>query len=328
MTTKLYPEIVFETPDDGGDEEIDAACEEIHTACQGWGTDEGGLIDALASKSPEMRCKIYYRYKAMFEKDLEDVMKSECGSGDFGLALQYLAVPPNLSEAMMLKRAMAGFGTKERIVWPILCGRDNEEIVKLKETYFAAFDNDLGVQLSGELGGDFERLIFHCIQGSELEYDPDVFTDEKAEEDCNTFYDAGQGQWGTDEKSLFHIIATSPPEHLEKVNELYIEKHERTLISALEKELGGDVEKGSMHCVGMKIKPEETVAKLIKSTCAGFGTDELGLTCAIIRYQSILPQVNEMHQELFEKTIQERIESETGGNYKRLLLAIVDNACA
>ena len=284
------------------------------------------MIDALASKSSEMRYKIYYRYKAMYEKNLEDVMKSECGSGDFGLALQYLAVPPHVAEAMMLKRGMDGLGTKERILWPILCGRANDEIVKLKETYFATFEKDLGVQLSGELGGDFERLIFHCIQGSEEEMDPEFHTDEKAEADCEAFYEAGAGRWGTDEKSLFKIIANSPPEHLATVNDLYVAKHERTLISALESELGGDVEKGAMHCVGMKLKPEETVARLIKSTCAGFGTDELGLTCAIIRYQSILPEVNNVHQDLFEKSIQDRIKHEVGGNYKKLLLAIVDFA--
>lgn len=274
-----------------------------------------------------MRYKVYHGYKAKFDKDLASVIKSECGSGDFGLALQYMAVPLNVAEAMMLRRAMAGLGTKERIIWPIVCGRSNEEITKLRETYFSLYDRDLGVDLSGELGGDFERLIFHCLQGSEMELDEDYHTDEQAEEDCQAFYEAGQGRWGTDEKSLFKIIANSPPEYLEKVNELYVEKYECTLLNALKRELGGDVEKGAMQAVGVKLKFDETIAELIKSTCKGFGTDELGLTCCVVRYLSVMPSVNEKHAELFEKTVQDRIQSETGGDYRKLLSSAVNFAC-
>ena len=56
------------------------------------------------------------------------------------------------------------------------------------------------------------------------------------------------------------------------------------------------------------------------------GIDELSLTCAILRYQAIMPAVNEAHSELFDKTICERIESEVGGKYKRLLLKMVENS--
>lgn len=34
MTTRLYPESVYEIPSDEPDEEVDAACEEIHAACK------------------------------------------------------------------------------------------------------------------------------------------------------------------------------------------------------------------------------------------------------------------------------------------------------
>jgi annexin A7/11/annexin A13 len=112
-----------------------------------WGTDEGGLIAALADKSSEMRYLINERYEAKFGTDLCKVMKSECGSGDFGLALQFQASGPVEAEAAMLAQAMKGLGTKERLIYPILCGRCNEDIVKLKEVYFEKHGKDLGVQL-------------------------------------------------------------------------------------------------------------------------------------------------------------------------------------
>jgi len=327
-TPALYPAVVYDTPPTEFSNDVDDVCTAIHAACKGFGTDEDGLIDALAGQSGETRYLINERYEGMFGKDLRKVMQSECGRGKLGLALQYLALPPDEAEAMMLNKALSGVGTKERLIWPIICGRDNKEIAQLKEQYFKIYDKDLGVQLSGELGGDFERLIFHCLQGYEDNFDDDYHTMERAEADAKIFNAAGEGHFGTDEKSLFVIIAKSPPAYLEMVNEIYVDKYERTLISALESELGGDVEKGAMHAVGMKIKPGATVAKLIKSTCAGFGTDELGLACAIIRYQSLLKDANEAHQELYSSSIQDRIKDEARGDYEKLLCAIVDLACA
>mmetsp|Transcript_388 Transcript_388/g.573 ORF Transcript_388/g.573 Transcript_388/m.573 type:complete len:331 (+) Transcript_388:63-1055(+) len=329
MSLQFYPDVVFDsTPPDEFSDDVLAACEAIKDACAGWGTDEQGVIDALGTLNGEMRHLVNLAYEQTYDKDLRKVMKSECGSGDFGFALQLMALPPHEADAMICRKAMSGMGTKERLLWPLLCGRSNEDMDLLKSTYFNMYDKDLSVQLASELGGDFERLIFHCLQGNEQEFDEDFHSDEKVEEDVEQFHSAGEGQWGTDEKSLFEIICKSPPTHLERVNELYVENNEVTLLKALDTELGGDVEKGAKYAVGMKLKPFETMAAHIKSTCAGFGTDELALTCCIIRYQPYLSEINAAHEELFEKTIQDRIESEVSGDYKKLLLTIVDAACA
>ena len=52
--------------------------------------------------------------------------------------------------------------------------------------------------------------------------------------------------------------------------------------------------------------------------------DELALTCAIIQYQKIMGKVEEAHIGEYGKTICERIESEVGGKYKRLLTQMVE----
>ncbi|KAL3933820.1 MAG: hypothetical protein SGARI_003617 [Bacillariaceae sp.] len=78
--------------------------------------------------------------------------------------------------------------------------------------------------------------------------------------------------------------------------------------------------------LGMKLKPFETIAKLVKSACAGMGTDELLLTTCVIRYQHVMKEVMSAHIELFGKTIHERVRSETGGNYEKVLLAVLNAA--
>ena len=252
-------------------------------------------------------------------------MKKEF-KGDFGLCMQFLAMPSHEAECAMLKKATDGIGCSANIIYAVLCGRTNEEMEMIKKTYFKLYTKDLGKLMASELHGDMERIVFNCMQAGEEVYDPQFHTVEKATEDAELLYKHGQGRWGTDEKGIFKILCASPPEHVENVNKIYAEKYGYTLLKALEKELSGNVKHAALHMLGMKLKPYETIAQLIKSACAGIGTDELLLTTSLIRYQQpeVMKNVMTAHIELFGKTIHERIRSETSGKYKKVLLALLN----
>jgi hypothetical protein len=329
MPIPLYPEIIAKndlTPDHFG-AEIDDVCEEILSATKGWGANKQKVIDALATRDSTDRYKIALRYKELHEIELAELMKKEF-SGDFGLALKFLALPLDKAECAMIRKATAGVGASTNILWSVLCGRTNDEIDRIKKVYFQKYEQDLGKVIASELRGQMERIIFNCLQGAEEEYDPQFHNAEKAVEDAEAIHNKGQGRWGTDEKGIFKIVCAAPKEHLENINSVYAEKYGYTLPKALEKELGGLMESGckdaTLHMIGMKLKPYETIAELIKSACAGIGTDELLLTCTLIRYQGVMQDVMGAHIELFGSSIHERVRKETGGKYKELLLQILN----
>lgn len=267
------------------------------------------------------------RYKEMFGKELKDAVDAEVGNGDFGKALVNLCYPPDKLDAVLVRYCVEGIGARERILYPVLCGRSNEEMDRLKQAYFEVHGEDIGVVLNRELKGDFEKFIFYCLQGLEQDYDPDYHTDEKAALDAEAFYEAGQGNWlGSDETSFFELICKAPPEHLQRINEIYSEKHGVSIVKALDKEMGGDVEKATRFAAGMKLLPYETIAMLIKEACGGIGTNEDLLIIALIRYAPIMKQVNEAHEKLYGKSVSERLKDEARGEYERLLLAIASSA--
>jgi len=326
MTIHTYPDIAreeqLETPD--YPPEIDDACAAIKDACDGWGTDEDKLIKILGSKTPYERYLINRRWGELRSKTLRKRIGEEFRDNDLGKLIQFLAQPLEEAECEMIRLACRGAGTNESLLYPIICGRSNEDMQVLKKTYFEKYEKDIAIALDGELSGDFEKLIFYSLQAAEEEFNEEYHTEEKADEDADAFYEAGQGSWGTDEGKMFKILVNSPPEYLEMVDAKYSEKYGYTLWKAMEKELTGYAEKAAVFIFGMKIRPAETVAKLIKSTCAGIGTDELELSCAVVRYQRLLPEVIRVHEDIFDgKTLEDRIRSETRGKYERLLLEIV-----
>merc|ERR1712038_995615 len=328
QTIRIYPELCHEedlTPDCGV--EIDETVEEIHGAMKGWGSDKGRLIASLGSTTPEDRVKIAIRYKDTYDKDLVDAIDDETG-GDFGEAMEFLAMDPVQAECKMIKKSCKGIGSDATLLSSILCGRSNRDMELLKKTYYKMYTEDLAGKIGDELNGDNWVIASSCLQAAEEPYDPDYHTQEKAGEDVEKIYETGQGKWfGTDEKEMFKVIALSPPEYLKLVNFEYADKYGYTLVKAVEEELGGNAEQSALFALKMKLKPYEVIAELIKSACAGIGTDELLLSCCIILYQDVLAHVNFAHEELFGKSIQDRIKDECGGNHRDLLLALINKVC-
>lgn len=178
------------------------------------------------------------------------------------------------------------------VLYAILCGRTNLEMELLKNTYNKENTEDLNHLISSKLRGDNERLIQISMAANEQEYDPSIHTKEKAAEDTDFIHD---------EKNMFEIICAAPPKYLELINEVYEEQYGLTLEKAIEKGLGGKAKEGLLQTVGMKLRPIETIAKLIKHACAGMGTNELLLSTTIIRHQNVMDKVMAAHFELFKK---------------------------
>ena len=279
MTIPLFPDVVMAqdlSPQHGGTT-VDELCEDIYRATKGWGANKQKVIDALATQDTVTRYYMSIRYPELYEgQSLQKLMSKEF-SGDFGTALEFLALPPHEAECAMLRKATKGIGASVNIVWSICVGRTNAEMELLKKTYFRMYDKDLGKLLASELGGNMERLVFNCLQGAEQEYDPQFHTKELAAEDAEAIHKMGQGKtFGTNEKGIFKILCKAPPTHVANINQAYADKYGYTLLKAMEKELGGFMEKqlrkATLHMIGMKLKPFETMAALVKDACAGFGT--------------------------------------------------------
>lgn len=60
----------------------------------------------------------------------------------------------------------------------------NKEIKVLKEKFYDMYGEDLAVKMASELTGNMEKFITACLQAEEEPFNPEVHTEEKAEEDA------------------------------------------------------------------------------------------------------------------------------------------------
>ena len=88
----------------------------------------------MGSQTAETRCKVPIRYEQLFGEKLQDVIEKELREGKpLGQALVFLSVDPLSAECMMIKKAIAGVGTKEFFLLTLLAGRSNKEMDLLKK---------------------------------------------------------------------------------------------------------------------------------------------------------------------------------------------------
>merc|ERR1712025_1193807 len=165
----------------------------------------------------------------MFGEELVDALKNELG-GKYEDVVLALFKPIAEYDAWCLHEAIHGGGTDEKCIIEILVSRTNEEIEAIKEAY-AAHEADLLEDLQGDLGGNFGKLMYSLAQGTREDC-CDV-CDEKAHEEAQALFDAGEGSWGTEESRFNVVLANRSFNQIILTLEAYEQISEKTLEEAI-----------------------------------------------------------------------------------------------
>uniref|UniRef100_K7GGQ3 Annexin n=1 Tax=Pelodiscus sinensis TaxID=13735 RepID=K7GGQ3_PELSI len=301
--------------DAGRDAEI------LRKAMKGFGTDEQAIINVVANRSNDQRQKIKAAFKTMYGKDLIKDLKSEL-SGNMEELILALFMPPTYYDAWSLRHAMKGAGTQERVLIEILCTRTNQEIQNIVRTYKTEFGRDIEQDIRADTSGHFERLLVSMCQGNRDE-NPSV-NYQKAQEDAQRLYQAGEGKLGTDESCFNMILATRSFPQLKATVEAYSQIANRDLLSSIGREFSGNVEDGLKTIVQCALNRPAFFADRIYHSMKGAGTDDSTLVRIVVTRSEIdLVQIKQLFTQMYQKTLATMISSDTSGDYRNLLLAIV-----
>ena len=98
-------------------------------------------------------------------------------------------------------------------------------------------DASLVDRFSDELSGDFKKLALKLLKGKRgmegNEVDPEAA--------AQALYDAGEGEWGTQEVVFLETLGNALPEQIAKISEEYENKFDKSLMRSIKSEFSGDV---------------------------------------------------------------------------------------
>ena len=191
---------------------------------------------------------------------------------DLRRTLKALVRLPGAYAARELRKAMKGPGTDEEVLIELLCTRTNAAIEEIKKQYDAEHGRDLQDDVKSETRGDFEHLLIALLLGQRQEGE-DVDVD-KAREEAQELYDAGEATWGTDETKFTMILARRSWLQLRATMLAYEEIAGKSLEDAIEAECSRDLRKGYKAIVRLATNPGYYYARILQKAMKGVGTDE------------------------------------------------------
>ncbi|XP_076400846.1 annexin A7 isoform X4 [Peromyscus maniculatus bairdii] len=293
----------------------------LRKAMKGFGTDEQAIVDVVSNRSNDQRQQIKAAFKTMYGKDLIKDLKSEL-SGNMEELILALFMPSTYYDAWSLRKAMQGAGTQERVLIEILCTRTNQEIRDIVRCYQSEFGRDLEKDIKSDTSGHFERLLVSMCQGNRDENQS--VNHQMAQEDAQRLYQAGEGKLGTDESCFNMILATRSFPQLKATMEAYSRMANRDLLSSVSREFSGYIESGLKAILQCALNRPAFFAERLYYSMKGAGTDDSTLVRIVVTRSEIdLVQIKQIFTQMYQKTLSTMIASDTSGDYRKLLMAIV-----
>uniref|UniRef100_A0A8C1C7R6 Annexin n=1 Tax=Cyprinus carpio carpio TaxID=630221 RepID=A0A8C1C7R6_CYPCA len=242
-----------------------------------------------------------------------------------------------VADIKAIRKACKGLGTDEQAIINILANRSaaqrleikhayfekyDDDIATYKETYTYVHDRDLEADIEADTSGDVRRLLTLLLQGNRDEsYEVD---DALAEQDAVSLFEAGEGCFGTDESTFSFILATRNYLQLQATFKAYEAISGTEILDAIDKETSGTLKDCYTMLVRCAKNPQLCFARKLNAAMKGVGTDEDTLIRIIVcRSEIDLETIKDMYLEKYDVSLKDAISSECGGDFKRLLLAIL-----
>lgn len=302
---------------------LEKDAEALKNAMNTFGTDDDALIKIIANRKNEVRQKLKLVYKTMYGSDLIEDLKKET-SGNFEDAIVALFETPTDFDCITLRNATKGLGTNEKTLIEIICSRSNEELRNIKARYKELYEKELEEVITSETSGDLQKILISILQcnRSENEQPNDALMEQKAKE----LYAAGEGKVGTDEPIFNKIFALYSGAELTQIARHYYKLYKRTIVQAIESEFSGDMENVYKTILCAFINPSEYFARRLNDSMKGLGTRDADLIrVCVVRDEIDMSRIKKYYKKLFNEELQEAIEGDTSGSYKKLLLEIINH---
>ena len=194
---------------------------------------------------------------------------------------------------------------------------------KEKEEYKKKYQVELEKDIIGDTSGDFKRLLVSLLTCTRSENDnPDI---EKCKKIAKELYNAGEEKLGTNEEIFNKYFGTSSPAELMFIAREYHRENGNTLMTTIKSEFSGDICKLIKTVFYANISSSEYFSTRIRDTLKDLGTNIKILNRVVITRNEIdMKIIKEYNKLLYQKNKVEDIKNDTSGDYRKLLVAIID----
>ncbi|KAJ7970232.1 Annexin [Quillaja saponaria] len=293
---------------------------QLYRAFKGFGCDTDAVIDIIAHRDATHRAYIQHEYKTMYSKDLLKRLVSEL-TGKLENAVLLWMNDPAGRDAIVIRQALHADTRNLEAATEVICSRTPSQIQYLRQIYHSKFGIFLEHDIEAATSGDHKKLLLAYV--SIQRFEGLEVNKEMAEKDAKDLYKAGEKKLGTDEKTFIRIFSERSRAHLAAVSSAYHGMY-GALEKAIKSETSGYFERGLLTILRCSENPAKFFAKVLYKSMKGLGTNDTTLTRVIVTRTEIdMQYIKAEYFNKYRKTLHDAVHSETSGNYRKFLLALL-----
>ncbi|EFJ34094.1 hypothetical protein SELMODRAFT_227533 [Selaginella moellendorffii] len=296
-------------------------CQALHHAFKGFGCNEKHVIQILAHRNYLQRRELVNAYRSMYGEDLLRRLEKEL-HGKLEQAVLLWMMEPAERDAVLLRDAMKGLGTKDKTLIEIICSRTPSQLYYIRQAYQTKYHRSLDKDIQSDTSGDYRKLLLAFASGQRPEW-PHVDM-HLADADARELYRAGEGRLGTDESTFIRIFSTRSAAQLHAAFAAYKHLYKRDIDKAIRRETSGDFEDALRLIVKSVTRPGRYFAKVLYDSMKRMGTDDSTLIRVVVtRAEQDMQYIKADFYQKYKKPLESMISGDTSGNYRHFLLSLV-----
>ncbi|XP_063968158.1 annexin A13-like [Lytechinus pictus] len=294
------------------------------------GTAEDVIINILSKRTNSQRQDIIEAFVSTYDEELLDVMKSEL-SGDFLRVVVGLLDEP----AVFLAKNIHSYATDTsmyqtsdlalrliEIIFPL----NYLETSYVKEAYQQVFGSTLDADISLNVFGPWKTILLNVEMGQR--HETTCIDSYKVDQDIQFLVETPVDEWALPNARVEDILIRDSVEHLRKVfkgvRESMSEKGIDIIQAINDSTLTTEQKDGFSAIVSMCTDYVRFNATVLHKAMAGLGTDDDTLIRVIVaRCEIDLENIKVEFRKLHGKSLRDWVSSDTSGNYRDILLAII-----
>ncbi|CAE8599966.1 unnamed protein product [Polarella glacialis] len=207
--------------------DLDADCEAMKLAMDGWGTDETALVTLICSKSPKQMEDVNARFQELYGKSLLDRVKSET-SGNFQETMMGCIRHPMQQLAESVRYCMKGWGTDDRGLITLLVHLPDFKKAALIKEYKKLFGRSLLDDIKSDTSGSYEKALCSLVRSAPVIW-------------AGALQGAMKGLGTADELLINFLVLAKDDMHL--VRAAFQKMYGKPLVAWIDGECSGDYKK-------------------------------------------------------------------------------------
>lgn len=290
---------------------------------KGFRTDEKTVIQILARLDPLQIEGVKQAYKQRHDKSLNAEVKSST-SGDSSEGLLAICRGPMEQDCAKLNDTIKSWGTDESALNEVLLNRSNADLDAIKTQYQHMFEKSLDKDVLGALKGNVSELFKSVLSGRRAD-ETSPTQPQQTENDVRILSRALEDK-KPDELAIASTFTSRSSPQLRAIAQAYERQNNAPLEKVVDKAFSSHMRSALLYMLRDAVDRGRHDADLLEDAMKGRGTDDDKLVRRVVMIHwdaERLQRCKQAYQQVQKKSLAERIQGETKGDYERLMLACI-----